>query len=75
MQKIRVVHFTTANTGGGVTKFVLRLWKYRDKDKFPFDFVTMNDHLDFTEQLEKEGAGNFIYPFMRRRTEHYLPKK
>ena len=36
-QKIRVLHFTIANTGGGITKFVLRLWKYIDRDRYQFD--------------------------------------
>lgn len=56
MKKIRVLHFTVANTGGGITKFVLRLWKYIDRDKFQFDFVTMSDKLDFAGDLEKEGC-------------------
>ena len=55
-QKIRVLHFTIANTGGGITKFVLRLWKYIDRDRYQFDFVTMNNYLDFSEQLEAEGC-------------------
>jgi len=52
----RVLHFTIANTGGGITKFVLRLWKYIDREKFHFDFVTMSKQLDFAEELEKEGC-------------------
>lgn len=55
-KKIKIIHFTIANTGGGITKFVLRLWKYIDKERFQFDFVTMNSHLDFAEELEKEGC-------------------
>lgn len=54
--KIKVLHFTIANTGGGITKFVLRLWKYIDREKFLFDFVTMSKELDFANQLEKEGC-------------------
>ncbi len=56
MEKIRVVHFTIANTAGGVTKSVLELWKYIDREKFHFDFVTMSDKLDFADELEKEGC-------------------
>ena len=56
MKKIRVLHFTVANSGGGVTKFTLRLWKYIDKEKFHFDFVTMSKKLDFAEELEREGC-------------------
>ena len=53
-EKIKVLHFTIANTGGGITKFVLRLWKYIDKEHFHFDFVTMSKYLD--EALEAEGC-------------------
>lgn len=56
MKKIRVVHFTIANTGGGVTKSVLRLWNFIDRERFHFDFVTMSDKLDFADELEKEGC-------------------
>ncbi len=56
LNKKRVLHFTIANTGGGITKFVLKLWKYIDKKRFHFDFVTMSKHLDFAEQLEAEGC-------------------
>lgn len=54
--KRRVLHFTIANTGGGITKYVLRLWKYIDRERFHFDFVTMSKKLDFAEQLEAEGC-------------------
>lgn len=60
MGKIRVIHFTIANTAGGVTKSVLELWKYVDRQKFHFDFVTMGDKLDFADKLEKEGC-NIYY--------------
>ena len=52
----KVLHFTIANTGGGITKFVLRLWKYIDRERFHFDFVTMSKQLDFAEELEEEGC-------------------
>lgn len=55
-KKIRVIHFTIANVGGGTTKSVLRLWKYIDRERFQFDFVTMSDKLDFAEELEAEGC-------------------
>ena len=55
MSKIKVIHFTIANSGGGITKYILRLWKYIDRSKFQIDFVTMSKTLDFAEELEKEG--------------------
>lgn len=56
MKKIRVIHFTIANTAGGVTKSVLELWKYIDRERFHFDFVTMSDKLDFADELKEEGC-------------------
>ncbi len=56
MKKIKVIHFTIANSGGGITKYILRLWKYIDRSKFEFDFVTMSKTLDFAQELEKEGC-------------------
>lgn len=56
MKKIKVLHFTLANTGGGVTQFMLNLWKHIDKERFHFDFVTMSPYLDYAEELEKTGS-------------------
>lgn len=56
MKKIKVLHFTIANTGGGITQFVLKLWKHIDRSRFHFDFVTMSSYLDFAEELEKQGC-------------------
>ncbi len=52
----KILHFTIANTGSGMTKFILSLWENIDRKKYHFDFVTMSKHLDFAEQLEKEGC-------------------
>lgn len=54
--KKKILHFTIANRAGGVTKFVLELWKHIDKERFQFDFVTSDKHLDFAEELESEGC-------------------
>lgn len=56
MKKIKVIHFTIANSGSGVTKYMLRLWKYIDRERFQFDFVTMSKTLDVAQELEKEGC-------------------
>lgn len=56
MKKVKVLHFTLANTGSGVTQFMLNLWKHIDKKRFHFDFVTMSPYLDYAEELEKTGS-------------------
>lgn len=52
----KILHFTIANTGSGMTKFILSLWENIDRKKYHFDFVTMSKHLDYAEQLEKTGC-------------------
>lgn len=56
MGKIKVLHFTIANTGGGITKYALRTWKHIDKNKFQCDFATMSKKLDFAHELEEQGC-------------------
>lgn len=54
--KKKILHFTIANRGGGITKFLLELWKNIDRERFHFDFVTTDNHLDFAQELESEGS-------------------
>lgn len=56
MRKIKVLHFTVAATKGGRTLYVLNTWKYIDKTKFQFDFITFSSKLDFEQQLIDEGC-------------------
>lgn len=56
MEKIKVLQFTVAATKGGRTFYVLNNWKYIDKTKFQFDFITFNPKLDFEQQLIDEGC-------------------
>ena len=56
MRKIKILHFTLANTGSGVTQFMLNLWEHIDRERFHFDFVTMSSYLDYAEELEKTGS-------------------
>lgn len=56
MKKIKVLQFTVAKTKGGRTLYVLNNWKYINKEKFQFDFITFSEELDFEEQLLEEGC-------------------
>ena len=56
MKKVKVLHFTIANKGGGITKYALRIWEYIDKEKFQCDFATMSKKLDFAHELEEQGC-------------------
>lgn len=54
--KIKILHFTIANSGGGITKYALRIWNTIDREKFQCDFATMSKKLDFATELEREGC-------------------
>jgi len=59
MKKIKVLQFPIAQSKGGTTQYTLRNWKYVDKNKFHYDFVTMSSKLDFAEELERDGCKIF----------------
>ena len=54
--KIKILHFSIANSGGGITKYALRIWKNIDREQFQCDFATMSDKLDFASELESQGC-------------------
>jgi len=56
MKKIKVLHFTIANSGGGITKYALRIWNHINKDEFQCDYATMSKKLDFAGELEEQGC-------------------
>lgn len=56
MRKIKVLQFTVAATKGGRTLYILNNWKYIDKTKIQFDFITFSPKLDFEQQLIDEGC-------------------
>lgn len=56
MKKIKVLHFTIANSGGGITKYALRIWNHINKDEFQCDYATMSKKLDFANELVSQGC-------------------
>lgn len=56
MSKIKVLQFSIGNVRGGVTQYALNNWKFIDKSKFQFDFVTFGGKLDFEEELTEQGC-------------------
>lgn len=56
MKKIRVLQMFISNNKGGRTKYILDIWKFINKSKFQFDFVTLSAKLDFEQQLKAEGC-------------------
>lgn len=59
MKKTKILQFTVANSKGGSTQLILQWWKFIDRNKFQFDFVTMNRTLDFADELERDGSKLF----------------
>ncbi len=56
MKKIKVLQMPIANSQGGLTQYVLQNWKFIDKEKFQFDFVTLSKTLDFADELIADGC-------------------
>ena len=65
----KIIHFSLANTRGGITQYVLNHWKYIDKSSFQFDVVTFGGKLDFQEELEAQGCKVF---YVKNRAEDDL---
>lgn len=56
VRKIKILQFAIAASNGGKTRYALRNWKYIDKSKFQFDFVTFSKHLGYEQELIDEGC-------------------
>jgi len=54
--KVKILQFPLAASKGGITQYILNLWKNINKEKIQFDFMTFNPKLDFEEELLKEGC-------------------
>lgn len=65
----KILHFSLANTRGGVTQYVLNNWKHIDKTRFRFDMASFGGKLDFQGELEKDGCQVF---YIKNRAEENL---
>lgn len=55
-RKIKVLNMPMGRAYGGITRYVLENWKYIDKERYQFDFITMLEELDYEEALVADGA-------------------
>lgn len=55
-QKVRVLQFTIAESMGGITTYILNHWKYIDKSRIQFDFVTFGKNLICEKELVQQGC-------------------
>jgi glycosyltransferase involved in cell wall biosynthesis len=56
MKKIKILQMPISNTGRGLTKYVLENWRFIDKTRYQFDFVTLSKSLDFEKDLLEQGC-------------------
>lgn len=61
MKKIKILQFPLSSSFGGVTHYVLNVWKELDKQKFSFDFLTFSKELFFEKDLIKDGSKVFHF--------------
>lgn len=54
--KLRILHFSIANTKSGVTQYIMNHWRFIDREKFHFDFATFSKALDDEEKIIREGS-------------------
>ena len=59
MKKIRVLQFSIASKMGGRTRYIIENWRWIDKNKFEFDFVTFDNNLPIEKELEEQGCHVF----------------
>lgn len=62
MKRVKILQFPVAASKGGITQYVMRNWEYIDKERFLFDFATMNSKLDFEAELKKYGSNVYHIP-------------
>lgn len=55
-KKTKVLQFSLGATMGGIVSYMLSVWKFIDKNKFQFDFVTFAKHLEIEKELKAQGC-------------------
>lgn len=58
----RILQVAVANGRGGLTGYIVNNYRRIDKEQFQFDFVTYDDSLDISSELESMGANVFFLP-------------
>lgn len=58
----RILQVAIANDRGGLTGYIVNNYRRIDREQFQFDFVTYDDSLDISSELESMGASVFFLP-------------
>ena len=69
---IRVLQGIVANDKGGLTNYICQNYRYIDKSKIQFDFITYDDTLDFQKEFEDMGACFYKLPRASNVFKYYL---
>ena len=56
MKKLKILQFPIRNNSGGVTQYVLSNWRHIDKNRFQFDFATLDKKFDYENELLSQGC-------------------
>ena len=56
MEKVKVLQMPLRNNRGGIAKYILENWRFINRDKFVFDFITFEKQIDFKGELLAEGC-------------------
>lgn len=72
---MRVLQATIANDKGGLTGYIINNYRRIDRDKFQFDFLTYDEHLDFQKEIERLGARVYCFPHPTNFFQYYQQLK
>ena len=72
---IRVLQGIVANDKGGLTSYICQNYRYIDKSKIQFDFITYDDTLDFQKEFEDMGACFYKLPRASNILKYYFIMK
>ena len=56
MDKVKVLQMPLRNNRGGIAKYILENWRFIDRSKFTFDFITFEKQIDFSDELLADGC-------------------
>ncbi len=71
MRPIRILQGVVSNDGGGLTGYICQNYRFLDRSRFQFDFVTYDEHLDFEAAFSAMGARFFHIPRPSQPLAHY----
>ena len=72
---IRVLQGIVANDKGGLTSYICQNYRYIDKSRIQFDFITYDDTLDFQKEFEDMGACFYKLPRASNILKYYFIMK